>query len=223
MINVIKRDGREQNFDLYKIKNSIEKAAFQAKVELNNNDYDNIFTECKNIIGDDCNINVETLQDAIEKALYKTGFRKVRESYKEYRNDRTNIRDTKSSIMQTIKKMGEHTDHDNGNVGNNYSAKLLRIASESNKWQVLANMPKNLAKLFEQNDLYYHDQDSFNLTINCLHIPLKKVLKSGFNTGYGTLNSPKRISSAASLACILLQSCQNDLFGGQSFPNFDND
>ena len=65
MINVIKRDGREQNFDLYKIKNSIEKAAFQAKVELNNNDYDNIFTECKNIIGDDGNINVETLQDAI--------------------------------------------------------------------------------------------------------------------------------------------------------------
>ena len=223
MINVIKRDGREQNFDLYKIKNSIEKAAFQAKVELNNNDYDNIFTECKNIIGDDGNINVETLQDAIEKALYKTGFRKVRESYKEYRNDRTNIRDTKSSIMQTIKKMGEHTDHDNGNVGNNYSAKLLRIASESNKWQVLANMPKNLAKLFEQNDLYYHDQDSFNLTINCLHIPLKKMLKSGFNPGYGTLNSPKRISSAAALACILLQSCQNDLFGGQSFPNFDND
>ena len=50
MINVIKRDGREQNFDLYKIKNSIEKAAFQAKVELNNNDYDNIFTECKNMM-----------------------------------------------------------------------------------------------------------------------------------------------------------------------------
>ncbi|MDZ5001397.1 anaerobic ribonucleoside-triphosphate reductase, partial [Clostridium perfringens] len=42
-------------------------------------------------------------------------------------------------------------------------------------------------------------------------------------TGYGTINPPKRIETAAELSCILLQSTQNDMFGGQSHPDFDND
>lgn len=94
-------------------------------------------------------------------------------------------------------------------VGNNFSAKLLRIASETNKWHNLAKMPKELSKAHEIGDLYYHDLDSFNLTINCLHIPTGKMLTNGFNTGYGTITKPKRISSAAELSCILLQSSQN--------------
>ena len=38
-----------------------------------------------------------------------------------------------------------------------------------------------------------------------------------------TIRSAKRIESAAELSCILLQSTQNDMFGGQSHPDFDND
>ena len=48
-------------------------------------------------------------------------------------------------------------------------------------------------------------------------------MESGFNTGYGTINRPKRIETAAELSCILLQSIQNDMFGGQAHPEFDND
>lgn len=109
------------------------------------------------------------------------------------------------------------------NVGNNFSSKLLRIASESNKWHNLSMMPKELAKAHENGDLYFHDLDSYNLTINCLHIPTKEVLERGFNTGYGTIKKPKRIETAAELSCILLQSSQNDMFGGQSHADFDND
>ena len=125
--------------------------------------------------------------------------------------------------MKAIEKIGIETDRDNANVGNNFSSKLLRIASESNKWYNLANMPKYLAKAHENGELYFHDLDSYNLTINCLHIPTKEILERGFNTGYGTIKIPKRIETAAELSCILLQSSQNDMFGGQSHPDFDND
>lgn len=84
-------------------------------------------------------------------------------------------------------------------------------------------MPKYLAKAHEVGEVYFHDLDSYNLTVNCLHIPTGEILKKGFNTGYGTINSPKRIETAAELSCILLQSTQNDMFGGQSHPDFDND
>jgi ribonucleoside-triphosphate reductase len=223
MTLVIKRDGREQDYNQQKIFESLNDAASSIGVSLTLEDLAQINSKINEIIKDKEKINVEKLQDATMKALYICGFRKVRESYIEYRNKRSAIRETKLDIMKVIKMIGVNTDRDNANVGNNFSAKLLRIASESNKWQVLANMPKDLAKEHENLDLYYHDLDSYNLTINCLHVPTGKMLSKGFNTGYGTLNPPKRIETAAELSCILLQSCQNDMFGGQSHPDFDND
>lgn len=223
MLTISKRDGREQKFDLWKVQHSINQSAYAIKMELNTVEYEQVFDKCKEIIGDDGVVEVEKLQNAIEKALYLCGHRKIRDSYKSYRKERTQIRDTKSDIMKAINAIGVQTDRDNANVGNNFSAKLLRIASESNKWAQLALMPKDLAKEHENLDLYYHDLDSYNLTVNCLHIPTGKILQGGFNTGYGTINKPKRIETAADLSCILMQSTQNDMFGGQSHPNFDND
>jgi ribonucleoside-triphosphate reductase len=223
-MQIIKRDGREQNFDLNKLKTSINKAALDININLSEEQYNNISEKCNELLSkENEKISVEKLQDIIEKTLYLCGLRKIKDSYKTYRKERTNIRDTKSTLMKAINAIGIETDRDNANVGNNFSSKLLRIASESNKWTQLANMPKLLAKEYENGDLYYHDLDSFNLTVNCLNVPTGEVLKKGFNTGYGTINRPKRIETAAELSCILLQSTQNDCFGGQSHPNFDND
>lgn len=55
--------------------------------------------------------------------------------------------------MRAISKIGVETDRDNANVGNNFSSKLLRIASESNKWHNLSIMPKHLAKAHENGDI----------------------------------------------------------------------
>ena len=59
--------------------------------------------------------------------------------------------------------------------------------------------------------------------MNCLFIPLAKLLKSGFNTGHGTVRELQSFKTAANLACIVLQSNQNEMFGGQAFPTFDYD
>ncbi len=133
-----------------------------------------------------------------------------------------NVKD-ETALMNKIAKMGVETDRDNANVGNNFSAKLLRIASESNKCYIRSVIPTKFVTAHVEGDFYIHDMDSYNLTINCLHIPTAKMLRSGFNTGYGYIRQPKRIEVAAELACILMQSTQNDMFGGQSHPNFDND
>lgn len=49
------------------------------------------------------------------------------------------------------------------------------------------------------------------------------MLSRGFDNGVGSIRSPKRISSAVALSCIILQSSQNDMFGGQGFLRFDTD
>lgn len=59
------------------------------------------------------------------------------------------------------------------------------------------------------------------ITHNCLQMNLAKTLKNGFSTGHGFIREPNSIRSAASLACINLQSSQNDCYGGQSLSNWD--
>lgn len=65
-----------------------------------------------------------------------------------------------------------------------------------------------MLKYYENNGI---SLDSYNLSVNCLHVPTKEVLEKGFNTGYGTINRPQRIETAAELSCILLQSTQNKI------------
>lgn len=225
MLYVVKRDGREVEFNTDKIRNAIKKASNEVGESLKESEVLICIQRVIKYIEESQKekVSVEEVQNLVEKALVDSGHTNIEKAYSEYRRERTRVRDIKSDLMKVIKKIGVETDRDNANVGNNFSSKLLRIASESNKWHNLYNMPKHLAKAHELGELYFHDLDSYNLTTNCLHIPTGEVLSRGFNTGYGTIKAPKRIETAAELSCILLQSTQNDMFGGQSHPNFDND
>lgn len=225
MLYVVKRDGREVEFNTDKIRNAIKKASNEVGESLKESEVLICIQRVIKYIEESQKekVSVEEVQNLVEKALVDSGHTNIKKAYSAYRRERTRVRDIKSDLMKVIKKIGVETDRDNANVGNNFSSKLLRIASESNKWHNLYNMPKHLAKAHELGELYFHDLDSYNLTTNCLHIPTGEVLSRGFNTGYGTIKAPKRIETAAELSCILLQSTQNDMFGGQSHPDFDND
>lgn len=225
MLYVVKRDGREVEFNTDKIRNAIKKASNEVGESLKESEVLICIQRVIKYIEESQKekVSVEEVQNLVEKALVDSGHTNIEKAYSAYRRERTRVRDIKSDLMKVIKKIGVETDRDNANVGNNFSSKLLRIASESNKWHNIYNMPKHLAKAHELGELYFHDLDSYNLTTNCLHIPTGEVLSRGFNTGYGTIKAPKRIETAAELSCILLQSTQNDMFGGQSHPDFDND
>lgn len=205
---VIKRDGKIELFEIGKIIEAIHKACNDGLYDIHDEDllYDMIRM---NLFNADEEMTVEELHDIVIHCLKEHGEHEIAFNYASYRNERNKIREKKSNIMKTIIALGKETDRDNGNVGNNFSAKLLRIASEANKWAMLASMDKEMAKHHENGDYHIHDLDSFNLTVNCLHLPMEKLLREGFNTGYGTLNSPRRIESAAMLSCIILQSAQN--------------
>lgn len=218
---VIKRDGKKEDFNIEKIVVAVTKACNDGMIELK--DEETFYSILSSVLNskDEEEIHVEDIHDYVIKALKEFGEDEIAENYRYFRDERNRVREKKSTIMKTIHALGKETDRDNGNVGNNFSAKLLRIASEANKWAMLASMDKEMAKHHETGDYHIHDLDSFNLTVNCLHLPMEKLLREGFNTGYGTLNSPKRIESAAMLSCIMLQSAQNDQFGGVALPDFD--
>ncbi|MDZ5038326.1 anaerobic ribonucleoside-triphosphate reductase, partial [Clostridium perfringens] len=173
MLYVVKRDGREVSFDSIKIATAIKKAGDEIGINLRDIELLDIVKKVISYIelsGKE-KVTVEEIQNLVEKALIDSKYENIKVAYSNYRKERTKVRAIKSDLMRAIEKIGIETDRDNANVGNNFSSKLLRIASESNKWHNLAVMPKHLAKAHENGDLYYHDLDSYNLTTNCLHIP----------------------------------------------------
>ncbi len=165
---------------------------------------------------------VEDVQDTVEKVLIENGHARTAKAFILYRARRTRIREGKSELMDAVKDILVETSRENANISNSPSAKMLQIAMAASKKYYLTNLlPEEYAQAHIRGDLHIHDLDYYGKTLNCLQIDLTKLLTEGFNTGYGYIRPPKRISSAAAQAAIILQSNQNDMFGGQSFPHFD--
>lgn len=219
-----KRDGRVVDFTKEKITGAIFKAArhvggedYETAENLTERVISYLIKHSSNEIPD-----VETIQDAVEKVLIEAGHAKTAKAYILYRSKRTRIREAKSELMDVVKDILLETSRENANVGNSPSAKMLQIASAASRHYYLNNViPEEISKAHNAGDIHIHDLDYYGKTLNCLQIDLTRLLLNGFNTGYGFIRPPKRIGSAAAQAAIILQSNQNDMFGGQSFPHFD--
>ena len=228
---IIKRDGRMVDFDVDKIADAIFKAAqvlggrdremsvYLAKqVELY------LLEICHNQVP-----TVEQIQDAVEKILIENGHARTAKEYILYRAERTRVRNMNSKLMKiyedlTFKEAKENEiKRENANIdGNTAMGTMLKYGSEGAKefYKSYVIDPK-FSKAHEAGDIHIHDMDFYTLTMTCCQIDLVKLLQGGFSTGHGHLREPNDIESYAALACIAIQSNQNDQHGGQSVPNFD--
>ena len=112
---------------------------------------------------------------------------------------------------------------ENANIdGNTAMGSMLKYGSEGAKhfYESYVLNPAH-SEAHRNGDIHIHDLDFYTLTTTCCQIDLIKLFHDGFSTGHGVLREPNDIASYASLACIAIQSNQNDQHGGQSVPNFD--
>lgn len=101
---------------------------------------------------------------------------------------------------------------------------MLKIGGTVTKEYNLTNLVKpKYTEMHRDGAIHIHDLDFMALCFNCLQIPLGKLLDDGFATGHGYVRTPATISAAATLACIIIQADQNDMYGGQAIPTFDYD
>lgn len=135
MIYIVKRDDRKVEFNESKITNALIKAVEGTKSDISiiqlNAVRDLILKTLKKQKRRE--FTVEEIQDIVVNSLNAKGHKKLARDYDAYRQERNRQRAIKSDLMKVINKIGVETDRDNANVGNNFSAKLLRIASEANK------------------------------------------------------------------------------------------
>ncbi|VBB06202.1 ribonucleoside-triphosphate reductase anaerobic [Lucifera butyrica] len=226
LTKITKRDGREVPFDAGKITEAIFRAA-QAVGGADKEMAMELTLDVLKYLKQSYNggvVNVENVQDAVEKILIEQGHARTAKAYILHRDKRTRIRDAKSDIMDAVADILVETSRENANVSNSPSAKMLQIASAASKAYYLNRLiPEHIAAAHVKGDIHIHDLDFYGKTLTCVQIPLGKLLQEGFNNGHGYIRSPKRPASATALAAIVLQSSQNDMHGGQSFAFFDRD
>lgn len=136
-----------------------------------------------------------------------------------------NIKNLEKQIVEIIGAENQDLIQENANTdGKSPMGIMSLIASSTSKEYAMDMLEEDIREAFEQGYIHIHDFDFYLTgTTTCCQIPLGKVLKDGFNVGNCFMREPQTISSAMSLASILIQSNQNQQHGGQSFPHFDYD
>lgn len=232
MITMVKkRDGRQVPFNIEKIANAI----FRAAQSVGGKDYneslrlaDLVCQELsETIIGR--NPSVEEVQDMAERVLIEEGHTKTAKAYILYRAERTRVREMNSTLMKIYEDLtfmpaaDSDIKRENANIdGDTAMGTMLKYGSEGAKqFNEMYVLDPAFSNAHINGDIHIHDLDFLTLTTTCCQIDLLKLFHGGFSTGHGFLREPNDISSYAALACIAIQSNQNDQHGGQSVPNFD--
>ncbi len=228
---IIKRDGRIADFNIDKIANAV----FMAAKANGGSDYEEAMAVAVAVVDYIENKEhietprVEHVQDIVEKMLIETGHARTAKSYILYRANRNKIREMNTRLMKTMENLtfqsAKENDvkRENANInGDTAMGTMLKYGSEAAKqfYEMYILNPRH-AQAHHDGDIHIHDLDFLTLTTTCCQIDILKLFKDGFDTGHGHLREPQDIASYAALACIAIQSNQNDQHGGQSIPNFD--
>lgn len=230
-MEIIKRDGRKVEYDIKKIELAIAKA-MNACGHTSVTESKVLAEKVEEILMKNFaekNPTVEDIQDIVEAVLMQSGYALVAKKYILYRAERTKSREINSRLMKiydelTFADAGDSDmKRDNANIdGDTAMGVMLKYGSEGAKdYYEKCILTKEQSEAHKNGDIHIHDMDFYTLTTTCCQIDLKKLFKGGFSTGHGFLREPNDIQSYAALACIAIQSNQNDQHGGQSIPNFD--
>ncbi len=227
-----KRDGRVVDFDLTKIIDAIDRS-FIASGAMQNR---RVSRQIADLVVEKINSGaiegeptVEGVQDLVEEALSESGFVQTAKAYILYRADRSRVRDKNSRLIKTLgditfsKASESDMKRENANIdADTAMGTMLKYGSEASKqfYEMCVIDPK-FATAHKDGDIHIHDMDFYTLTTTCCQIELTKLFKGGFCTGHGVLREPNDIASYCALACIAIQSNQNDQHGGQAICDFD--
>lgn len=171
-------------------------------------------------------MTVEEIQDRVEIELMKSSRKEVAKRYIAYRDQRSIARQakTRDMFLEIIEAKNNDITRENANMNTDSPAgMMMKFASETTKPFVddylLSQESKSAVK---NNYIHIHDKDYYpTKSLTCVQHPLDNILKHGFIAGHGESRPAKRIETASVIACISLETAQNEMHGGQAIPAFD--
>ena len=224
-MTVLKRSGKTEALTKKKIYDSICKANDALQ-----NDEDKLTTKqikritesvvafCEDL---DEPIEIDVLEDVIEKKLMEAQGYEVAKRYITYRYEKERVRMNKSL---TEKLTASNVQNQNANVDEfSFGGRIGETASFVAKQYALDHLiSKKAVHNHVNNEVYIHDLDAYAVgSHNCLSIPFDKLLKEGFNTRQTDVRPAGSINTAMQLVAVIFQLQSLQQFGGVSATHLD--
>lgn len=221
---VVKRDGRIVGFNEQKIMAAVRKAMLHT----DKGEDERLVQQIADRVGfsGKPQMTVEDIQNQVEMELMKSSRKDVARAYISYRNQRSVARKAKTRdvFLEIINVKNNDVTRENANMNADTPAgMMMKFSSETTKPFVDDYLlSEESREAVRQNCLHIHDKDYYpTKSLTCCQHPLDHILERGFSAGHGSSRAAKRIETASVLACISLETAQNEMHGGQAIPAFD--
>ncbi len=222
-----KRDGSIVAFDLGKIAQAIA-AAGEACGEFDRALAGQLADAVLARLLDAPEVDVEQVQDRVERVLMEAGFYQTARAYIVYRERHGRLRRDRKALVDVAASMNEYLSREdwrvraNANQGYSLGGLILNVSGKvtANYWldEVYSEA---IGKAHREADLHIHDLDM--LAGYCAGWSLRSLLNEGFNGIPGRVEAgpPKHLSSALGQMVNFLGTLQNEWAGAQAFSSFD--
>lgn len=224
MVQVIKKDGSLEDYDINKVIKAVSKSAERVLVTFSQEDIDKL---CNRVNGNVKNLKIDkipikTMHSIVEEAL-ETYFPKVAKSYKDYRDYKQDFVAMLDEIYQKSQAIMYIGDKENANSDSSLvSTKRSLIFNQLNK-ELYKKFFLNQNEIQAINDgyIYIHDMSARRDTMNCCLFNVEEVLKGGFEMGNIWYNEPKTLDVAFDVIGDIVLSAASQQYGGFTIPECD--
>jgi ribonucleoside-triphosphate reductase len=225
MQRVIKRDGREVEFD----KSKIIKAISCANQEIIKSKQigPRKISQLANIVEEKCSeykraIKVEDINDLIEDELIFRNYNNLVRAFIQYRYNKELVRKsntTDESILSLINLSNEELKQENSNKNPTISSTQRdymagEVSKDLSRRLIL---PKDVVKAHDEGTIHFHDMDYFAQRIhNCDLVNLEDMLQNGTVISGTLIEKPHSFSTACNVATQIVAQVASSQYGGQS-------
>ena len=223
-MKIRKRNGQEQDFDQNKIKNAVAKAnnSVDKELRLTEEKIDKVVKTTLDFLKGYSTVDVETIQDFVEKALMKHNCYDVAKSYVLYRD--THKKNKKFSLdEEKIISVCNATNEDISGDNANKRATILGtmrdyIAGIKCKTIGRKILPKEVVSAHDAGLIHFHDMDyspAMPMT-NCCLVNIFDMFQNGFQMGDTHIDPPNSFATGCNLMAQINLIVSGQQYGGQT-------
>ena len=224
--NVIKRNGKEVQFDISKISNAIRKANNEVEPIYQMNEYqimgisDNVAAKCAKL---NRAVSVEEIQDMVETGIMEMRGYEVAQKYVRYRYKREIARKsntTDDEILSLIDQSNEELKQENSNKNPviNSTQRDYMAGEVSKDLTKRLLLPEDVVRAHDEGIIHFHDSDYFaQKEHNCDLVNLEDMLMNGTVISQTMIEKPHSFYTACNITTQIIAQVASNQYGGQSF------
>lgn len=223
-MNVIKKDGTVEEYDVQKIINAVTKAADRVMISLKDSDYVRIcdMVYDKLVSEDIEDVDVTEMHNAVEYAL-EIFNPQIAKSYRDYRNYKKDFVHMLDKVYKESQKIRFIGDKDNANTDSALVATKRCLIFNQLNGELYKKffLTRDELQAMKDGYIYIHDRSARLDTFNCCLFRVGTVMKDGFEMGNIWYNEPKTLDTAFDVIGDIILTTAAQQYGGFTVPQID--